>query len=110
MNGKFPLMENVSVETLLEIAKRRFPEYKSYTQTFIIGKSVCINKNALFRAVILVKHNKKKNQTTLIVNSHVTWLGCLLAGPMWGGIIFKGFFDEVREVYNDELSKLAGLY
>lgn len=110
MKEFFPLMEDVTQETLLEIANRRFPEYKSYKQTFLTGKSVCINKNALFRAVIMVKHNPKKNRTTLIVDDHVTVLGSLLAGPIWGSLIFKGFFDEVEEVFRDELSKRAGLY
>lgn len=107
MTNKFPLVENVTLETLLEIARTRFPEYKSYTQTFLIGKCVCINRNALFRAVIRVKHNPKKGHSTLIVNEHVTMLGNLLAGPLWGMLIFKRFFDEVKEVYNAEIDKIA---
>ena len=105
MKKKFPLNEQISIETLLEIAAMRFPEYKSYTQTFMIGKCVCINKNALFRAVVKVNHNQSKSTTTLVVNEHVTVLGSLLAGPIWGRIIFGDFFKEVEDVFVEEIGK-----
>lgn len=106
MKKKFPLNESITIDTLEEIAGTRFPEYKSYTQTFMIGKCLCINKNALFRAVVKVSHKPSKNQTTLVVNPHVTALGSLLAGPIWGPILFRSFFKEVEEVYVEELERL----
>lgn len=107
MKTKLPLMEDVTRETLLEIAGRRFPECKSYKRTYLNGKAVCINKNALFRAVVIVKHNKKKNETSINVFPGVTLLGSLLVGPLWGQFIFKKFFDEVEDVYLEELYQKA---
>lgn len=107
MKKKLTMNESVNIDTLSEIAQRRFPEYKSYTQTFMIGKCLCINKNALFRAVIKVSHNPKKNTSTLVVNSHVTVLGTLLAGPIWGPILFSSFFKEVENTYLEELNRLG---
>ncbi len=104
---QFPLIEDVTIEKLLEIAKKRYPEYSSYTQTFIIGKAVCIDKNALFRACIYIKHNKKRNESKLIVNEHITFLGALLAGPLWGAIIYRSFFNEVFEVFCEEIEKMT---
>ena len=107
MKKKLTMNESVNLDTLSEIAQRRFPEYKSYTQTFINGKFVCINKNALFRSVIKVSHNPKKNTSTLVVNPHVTVLGALLAGQFWGPILFPSFFEEVENTYMEELNKLG---
>lgn len=107
MKETYSLIEGCDVNTLLEIAERRFPEYKSYIQSFIPDAGVCINRNPLFRAAIFVKHNAKKGTTKLIVNDNVTVLGSLLVGPLWGSLIFKGFFDEVKSVYREELARLA---
>jgi len=107
MKKKLSMNESVNLDTLSEIAQRRFPEYKSYTQTFMIGKCLCINKNALFRAVVKISHNPKKNSSTLVVNSHVTMLGNLLAGPIWGPILFSSFFKEVENTYLEELKRLG---
>lgn len=106
MKQKFPICEAITTDTLLEIAKRRFPEYKSYTQTFMIGKCVCINKNPLFRAVIKVSHDSKKQTSTLVVNKHVTVWGSILAGAIWV-YIFNSFFKEVEDIYVEELTQLA---
>lgn len=107
MKKKLNMNESVNIFTLSEIAQRRFPEYKSYTQTFINREFLCINKNALFRAVVKVSHNPKKNTSTLVVNSNVTVLGSLLAGPIWGPILFSNFFKEVENTYLEELNRLG---
>lgn len=106
MTQKFPLCESVTIDTLLEIAKRRFPEYKSYKQRFINGKFVCINRNPLFRATIKVTHNPKKQTSTLVVYKHQTVLGSILAGALWV-YIFNSFFNEVEEVYVEEMNQLT---
>ena len=107
MKKKLTMNESVNLDTLSEIAQRRFPEYKSYTQTFMFGNFLCINKNAFFRAVVKVSHNPKKNTSTLVVNLAVTMLGALFVGAIWGPILFSRFFKEVKNTYLEELNRLG---
>lgn len=102
----YPLMD-ISSKDILEIAQRRFPEYKSYEKTFVNGRFVCINSNALHRAIIKVEHNNKNNQTVLSVIDSVTVLGGLLVGLLWTTIAYGSFTNEVREVYIKEFAKRA---
>lgn len=103
MKYKFPEIKDVDIDTLLRIAQEKFPEYKIYTQRFLIGKALCINRNPFCRAIILVKHNRKKDSTTLVVNSGLTVLGCLFGGGFW--VLFsKSFFEEVGTTYYCELA------
>lgn len=106
MKRDLPLKEHVTLNTLLEIAQRRYPGYKSYTQTFVNGTMVCINKNSLIRAAIKVKHNRQQQTTTLFVYEHFTALGGFTGAMFWGKAAFRSFFAEVLEVYYAELMRL----
>lgn len=113
MKYKFPEIEDVNIDTLLGIAQENFPEYKSYTKTFLFGgKAVCINKNPFCRVVVRVKHKSKENSTTLIVGEGVTFWGALLMvllgilpGALLLSVIGRGLYEEVANVYYCELAQ-----
>lgn len=75
MRQKIPICKTFTNDSLLKTAIKRFPEYKSYIQSFMIGKCVCISKKSLFRVVIKVSHGLKKRTTTLGVTNNATVLG-----------------------------------
>lgn len=103
---KLPLNQNINQSLLLKIAEQRFPEYKSYTQSNLAGKFVCINRNPLFRVMIKVKHKPAKQESVVRLVLNCTFLGTLLIGPAWGMIVYKDFHKEVAETFRKELERL----
>ena len=51
MRQKIPICKTFTNDSLLKTAIKRSPEYKSYIQSFMIGKCVCISKKSLFSNV-----------------------------------------------------------
>lgn len=107
MKEEFTLLKSVDNEVLLEIARRRFPLQKSYTQTYLNGKSVCIDKNKFYKAVVKIKHKEKKNTSTLSVIEHGSFLGMFLGGALGVWIaskVYRKFFDGIKVVFQEEMS------
>lgn len=103
MKECIPIKKSVSNEELLAIAARCFPTYKSGISKKLDAVAVYINRNALFRVYLVVKHHKSSG-VTLDIYDGVTALGSMLAFPIYGRSILKPFIQEVKAVFTKELS------
>lgn len=121
---KYPYIENLDADTLLDIAKKHFPD-KQIKKLTIIGANrfhiqISSPGATMWCCTVLVIKNKKKNKTQLFVRKnwkngatifYVVLFG-LIAIPafffsaLWLKKVVK-YYRRVAEVYDTELTHLA---